>query len=69
MPNKIKSILKTICEIGIIMAAGNSIREEIEKEYPKLKKKWYSKTLNIMGLIIMVGFWFTIVYILLTLIF
>jgi len=66
MANKTKSILQTICEIGIIMAIGNSIRKEIEKQHPELKKTWYSKTLNIMELIIIAGFWFAVFYILLT---
>ena len=66
MVNKNKSILQTICEIGIIIAIGNSIRKEIEKQHPELKKTWYSKTLNIMELIIIAGFWFAVFYILLT---
>ncbi len=67
--NKIKSILLTICGIGIILGIGNIIRKEIEKKNPELKKTWYLKTLNIMELIVTVGFWLIVLYILLTLIF
>ena len=67
--NKIKSILLTLCKIGIILGIGNVIRKEIEKKNPELKKKWYSKTLDIMELIVTVGFWLIVLYILLTLIF
>ena len=67
--NKIESILLTIYEIGIILLVGNIIRKEIEMKNPELKKKWYSKTLNIMELIVIAGFWLIVLYILLTLIF
>jgi len=71
--NKIKSIFREICLeiclIGITMGIGGNIIREIEKKNPELKKKWYSKTLDIMELIVTVGFWLIVLYILLTLIF
>jgi len=65
---KIKLILRTLCELGIIlgiiiMAIRNNIRKEIEKKHPELKKKWYLKVLNIMEVIIAAGFWVFIVYV------
>jgi len=71
--DKIKSMFQKICSIGcfigIAMAIGGDIIREIEKKNPKLKKKWYLRILEIIGLIFVIVFWLTALYILLTLIF